>query len=139
MTYGAAGSTRDLTLGLVDQLKNKIGVETMCHMTVVGQSKDEIRSALQFLKEKGIYNIIALRGDPPKDMKEFKPHPDGFRYSFELVEEAKATNYFSIAVAGFPETHPDSPSRVVNLREMAHPHYIDGHKRQAWNIIPDCV
>jgi len=118
MTYGAAGSTRDLTLGLVDQLKNKTGVETMCHMTVVGQSKDEIRSTLKFLKEKGIYNIIALRGDPPKDMKEFKPHPDGFHYSAELVKEAKASNYFSIAVAGFPETHPDSASRESDIQYL---------------------
>lgn len=118
MTYGAAGSTRDQTLGLVDQLKNKVGVETMCHMTVVGQSKDEIRTALKFLKEKGVYNLIALRGDPPKDIKEFKPHPDGFRYSVELVKEAKSTNYFSIAVAGFPESHPDSPSRESDIRYL---------------------
>lgn len=118
MTYGAAGSTRDQTLGLVDQLKNKVGVETMCHLTVVGQSRNEIQSVLKFLKEKGIYNIIALRGDPPKDMKEFKPHPDGFRYATELVKEAKKENYFSIAVAGFPEMHPDSKNRDYDIQHL---------------------
>lgn len=118
MTYGAAGTTRDLTLALVDRLKNQVGVETMCHLTVVGQSKEETRNTLRFLKEKGIYNIIALRGDPPSGVSDFKPHPGGFRYSVELIEEAKKTNYFSIAVAGFPETHPDSQSRTSDIEYL---------------------
>ncbi len=118
MTYGAAGSTRDLTLGLVDRLKNQAGVETMCHLTVVGQSKEETRSALRFLKEKGIYNMIALRGDPPKGIENFEPHADGLRYSAELVREAKSMNWFSIAVAGFPEVHPDAQSRESDIRYL---------------------
>lgn len=118
MTYGAAGSTRDLTLGLVDQLKNRVGVETMCHLTVVGQSKDETCSALRFLKEKGIYNVIALRGDPPKDAPNFVAHPDGFKHAVDLVREIKTDQFFSVAVAGFPETHPDSPNREHDLRYL---------------------
>ena len=118
MTYGAAGSTRDLTLDLVDQLKNRVGVETLCHLTVVGQSKDETRSTLRFLKEKGIYNLIALRGDPPKGAEQFKPHPDGFQHAVDLVREVKAMKYFSIAVAGFPEMHPDSSDRKRDLRYL---------------------
>ncbi len=115
MTYGAAGSTRDLTLGLVDRLKNQAGVETMCHLTVVGQSKEETRNTLQFLKEKGIYNVIALRGDAPAGADQFKPHPDGFKHAVDLVIEAKRMNCFSIAVAGFPEMHPDSQNRKNDI------------------------
>jgi len=115
MTYGAAGSTQNLTLELVDQLKNKIGVETMCHLTVVGQSKEDTREALRFLQKKGIYNLIALRGDPPAGQTNFKPHPDGFQYAADLVREAEQTNFFSIAVAGFPEKHPDSPNQASDL------------------------
>ena len=118
MTYGAAGSTRNLSLDLANQLKNNLGVETMCHLTVVGQPREETRSALRFLKEKGIYNLIALRGDPPKGVEHFTPHPDGFRYSVDLVREAKAMNFFSIAVAGFPEVHPDSPDRDNDIRYL---------------------
>ena len=65
MTYGAAGSTRAQTLELCDRLKNRAGVETMCHLTVVGQSTEAARENLQRLKAMGVYNVLALRGDPP--------------------------------------------------------------------------
>ncbi|MBI4388509.1 MAG: methylenetetrahydrofolate reductase [NAD(P)H] [Candidatus Omnitrophica bacterium] len=118
MTYGAAGTTRDLTLDLSDRLKNKIKVETMCHLTVVGQSRDEIHHTLEFLKKKGIYNLIALRGDPPQGAAGFEPHPNGFRYARDLVREVKRMNYFSIAVAGFPEKHPDSQNRESDIKYL---------------------
>lgn len=115
MTYGAAGTTRDLTLNLADRLKNQVGTEVMCHLTVVGQSQTESRSALEFLKRKGIYNLIALRGDPPQGAADFVPHPDGFRHAVDLVLEAKKMKFFSVAVAGFPEIHPDSPDRKTDI------------------------
>ena len=118
MTYGAAGSTRDLTLELANRLKNEVGVETMCHLTIVGQAKEETQNALQFLTENGIYNLIALRGDPPRGSTDFKPHPNGFCYAAELVREAKRMNCFSIAVAGFPEIHPDSPNRGSDIEYL---------------------
>ncbi|MBN1586683.1 MAG: methylenetetrahydrofolate reductase [NAD(P)H] [Candidatus Omnitrophica bacterium] len=115
VTYGAAGSTRDLTLDLVDQLKNRLALETVCHLTVVGQSKEEIHSNLEFLRDKEIPNIMALRGDPPKGEKEFSAHADGFHYAADLVEAAASYHYFSIAVAGFPELHPESPDRRSDI------------------------
>lgn len=117
MTYGAAGSTQNLTLELVDRLKNQIGVETMCHLTVVGQSKEAVRSSLEFLKEKEIYNLIALRGDPPQGTISFEPHPDGFHHAVDLVKEARERN-FSVAVAGFPEMHPDSKNRKSDIEYL---------------------
>ena len=115
VTYGAAGTTCDLTLELADRLKNKEGFEVMCHLTVVGQSRQETRNALNYLKSKGIYNMIALRGDPPAGVTDFKPHPHGFPHAVDLVQEAKKMNFFSIAVAGFPELHPDSPNRKHDI------------------------
>lgn len=115
MTYGAAGTTRDLTLSLLDRLKNGAQVETMCHLTVVGQSRHEIRQILGQLKQLGVYNLIALRGDPPKGSERFVPHPEGFVHAAELVREANQHGDFAIAVAGYPEAHPESASREQDI------------------------
>lgn len=118
MTYGAGGSTREKTVDLVDRIHRECGIEVMCHLTVVGQSRDEIRSVLERLKERKIENIIALGGDPPQGVVEWRPHPDGFHHSVELVREAAAHRWFSIAVAGFPEVHPRAESREADLRYL---------------------
>jgi methylenetetrahydrofolate reductase (NADPH) len=115
VTYGAGGSTREKTVELVDRIHRECRLEVMCHLTVVGQSKDEARSILKKLKNKGIENIIALGGDPPQGMTDWQPHPDGFHYAVELVREAVALGGFSVAVAGFPEVHPRAVSRASDL------------------------
>jgi methylenetetrahydrofolate reductase (NADPH) len=115
VTYGAGGSTRDKTVDLVTRIHRDCHLEVMCHLTVVGQSKDEARAVLMKLKQNGIENIIALGGDPPQGVDEWKPHPDGFHYAVELVREATAIGGFSIAVAGFPEVHPRAASRAADL------------------------
>jgi len=116
VTYGAGGSTREKTVDLVDRIHRECGLEVMCHLTVVGQSKDDARAVLKKLKKKGIQNLLALGGDPPQGMTDWKPHPDGFHYAAELVREAKTLGGFSIAVAGFPEVHPRAESRASDLR-----------------------
>jgi methylenetetrahydrofolate reductase (NADPH) len=116
VTYGAGGSTREKTVGLVETIHNDCGLEVMCHLTVVGQSKADARAILARLKEKGIENLIALGGDPPQGMTDWHPHPDGFHYAIELVREARAIGSFSIAVAGFPEVHPRAVSRESDLQ-----------------------
>jgi methylenetetrahydrofolate reductase (NADPH) len=118
VTYGAGGSTRERTVDLVDRIHRECGLEVMCHLTVVGQSKDQVRSVLERLKEKRIENLIALSGDPPQGVTDWRPHPDGFRHSIELVREALAYGCFSIAVAGFPEVHPRAKSREEDLRYL---------------------
>ena len=116
VTYGAGGSTREKTVDLVDRIHRECGLEVMCHLTVVGQSKDDARAVPKKLKKKGIQNLLALGGDPPQGMTDWKPHPDGFHYAVELVREAKTLGGFSIAVAGFPEVHPRAESRASDLR-----------------------
>jgi methylenetetrahydrofolate reductase (NADPH) len=116
VTYGAGGSTREKTVDLVETIHNGCGLEVMCHLTVVGQSKAEARAILARLKEKGIENLIALGGDPPQGVADWRPHPDGFHHAVELVREARAVGAFSIAVAGFPEVHPRAVSRESDLQ-----------------------
>ena len=118
VTYGAGGSTREKTVDLVDRIHRECGLEVMCHLTVVGQSKEEARSILRKLKEKGIENMIALGGDPPQGTVDWKRHPDGFHHAVELVREAVAFGGFSIAVAGFPEVHPRAESRASDLKYL---------------------
>lgn len=116
VTYGAGGSTREKTIDLVETIHEGCGLEVMCHLTVVGQSKDEARAILRRLKSKGIENLLALGGDPPQGMADWRPHPDGFQHAIELVREAAALGCFSIGVAGFPEVHPRAPDRASDLK-----------------------
>jgi methylenetetrahydrofolate reductase (NADPH) len=116
VTYGAGGSTREKTVDLIEIIRKRLGLEAMCHLTVVSQSKDEARAVLKTLKEKGIENLLALGGDPPQGVSDWQPHPDGFHYAIELVQEAVVLGGFSIAVAGFPEIHPRAVSRGADLK-----------------------
>lgn len=116
VTYGAGGSTREKTIDLVETIHNGCGLEVMCHLTVVGQSKAEARGILHRLKGKGIENLLALGGDPPQGTADWRPHPDGFQHAIELVREAVALGGFSVGVAGFPEVHPRAESRASDLK-----------------------
>ena len=115
VTYGAGGSTREKTIDLVETIHDGCGLEVMCHLTVVGQSKADARAILRRLKSKGIENLLALGGDPPQGMTDWHPHPDGFQHAIELVREAVALGGFSVGVAGFPEVHPRAKSRAADM------------------------
>lgn len=115
MTFGAGGATRDLTIELCGRMKNQTKVETVCHLNIIGQSKTDTRENLRRIKAAGVYNLLALRGDPPKDQPDFKPHPDGFHSSVELIEEARKDPWFSIAITGFPEVHPEAKGRSADM------------------------
>jgi methylenetetrahydrofolate reductase (NADPH) len=116
VTYGAGGSTREKTVSLVESIHRQCGLEVMCHLTVVGQSKADARAILARLRDSGIENVLALGGDPPQGMADWRPHPDGFHHAIELVQEAVSFGCFSVAVAGFPECHPRALSREADLR-----------------------
>ena len=105
VTYGAGGSTRDKTLTIVDRIQRKYGLPAMAHLTCVNATKEEIRAYLNEARSRGIRNILALRGDPPAGVGEFKMTQGGFEYSFQLVEFIRQSGGFSIGVAGFPEGH----------------------------------
>src|SRR5205823_22147 len=85
VTYGAGGTTRDLTIDLVTRIKTEIGLNPMAHLTCVGHSAAEIDSILETLESRGIENVLPLRGDPPRGETQFVKPADGFGYAQELV------------------------------------------------------
>ncbi|MCS7091062.1 MAG: methylenetetrahydrofolate reductase [NAD(P)H] [Verrucomicrobiota bacterium] len=109
VTYGAGGSTRDKTLAIVERIQRQHGLPAMAHLTCVGSSVAQLRQIVQQAEQKGILNILALRGDPPMGTGGFAPMPDGFRHAWQLVRLLREMGDFSIGVAGFPEGHPECP------------------------------
>ncbi|HMJ67068.1 MAG TPA: methylenetetrahydrofolate reductase [NAD(P)H] [Candidatus Binatia bacterium] len=105
VTYGAGGSTREKTLGIVDQIQRKHGLTAMAHLTCVNSTKEQLREVAEQARGLGIKNILALRGDPPGGIGEFKTTPGGFEFSYELVRFLRELGGFSIGTAGFPEGH----------------------------------
>jgi methylenetetrahydrofolate reductase (NADPH) len=104
VTYGAGGSTREKTIGIVDRIQREHGLTTMMHLTCVNSTKEELRSVVEDARSRGITNLLALRGDPPTG-GEFQPTPGGFEYSSQLVAFLRELGGFSIGTAGFPEGH----------------------------------
>lgn len=119
ITYGAGGSTRSQSVTWARRLRHEFGFEVMFHLTCVGQSRGETAAILDELRASGIENIIALRGDPPHGETEWRPHPDGYHHASELVRDAAAAGCWGIAVAGFPEVHPESPTRELDRQHLA--------------------
>lgn len=111
-TYGAGGGNREKTLDIVQYIQKTYGILSLAHLTCVLHSKDEIKTILDNIKNRGISNILALRGDPPQDHPDWEPTEINFKYSYELCAYIRQHfgNYFGIGVAGFPEGHPQAPS-----------------------------
>ena len=119
VTYGAGGTTAGRTLEITKWLKSDLGIEAMAHLTCVGASADELRGTLSELASAGIDNVLALRGDPPAGATEWTAHPDGLRYSADLVELIH-TEFpdFGIGAAAFPEVHPEAVDALSDLQYL---------------------
>lgn len=107
VTYGAGGSSRQRTVELVQRIKGEHGIEAMAHLTCVRSDREEIDRVLGQLKQAGIENILALRGDPPKGEAAFNRPADGFSYAYELVGyiRERHNGSFSMGGACYPEGH----------------------------------
>lgn len=108
VTYGAGGSTRELTLGLVERIKGQTGIEAMAHLTCVSHTADDLAAILDRLAASGIENVIALRGDPPRGATTFTPAAGGFGHGSELAAFARSRWNFCLAGAVYPEGHVES-------------------------------
>ena len=108
VTYGAGGSTRGRTLQCVSRIQNELKLTAMAHLTCVGHSREELREVIGKLELRGIENVLALRGDPPKDETEFVQHPDGFAHATELIEYLHEHHKVGVGAACYPEAHPES-------------------------------
>ena len=118
VTYGAGGSTRRRTVELVQQIKNRIGIEAMAHLTCVAATRQEISGVLDELVTAGIENVLPLRGDPPRGESQFQPVKGGFRYASELVDFTRQGYDFCLGGACYPETHPEATSPESDLENL---------------------
>ncbi|MBA2764665.1 MAG: methylenetetrahydrofolate reductase [NAD(P)H] [Thermoleophilaceae bacterium] len=115
VTYGAGGSTRGRTVGITKRIKEDFGIEAMAHLSCVGSSVAELRGILDQFGEAGIENVLCLRGDPPAGETEWRPHPEGLRYSTELAALIAADYDFATGGACFPEVHPEAVDLAHDL------------------------
>ena len=118
VTWGAGGSSRDPTLELVEEIQNAIGILSMAHLTCIGAYPAELSAILDRLERAGLRNVLALRGDPPR-----QPLPDwdssrGFRYAAELVSFVRTHGGFCVGGACYPETHPEAPNPETDLHHL---------------------
>ncbi len=127
VTYGAGGSTRELTHDLVVRLKQTTSLDPIPHLTCVCHQEDEIRSIVERYAAAGVSNILALGGDPPHDRADWDRSRDAFRHAADLVAYLKRFNDggahpdprgFGIGVAGFPEGHPATPNRLLEMDHL---------------------
>ncbi|ORE11430.1 methylenetetrahydrofolate reduct [Rhizopus microsporus var. microsporus] len=120
ITWGAGGSSADLTTEIVATTQSVYGLETMMHLTCTNMPIEKIDKALEAAKQCGCQNILALRGDPPKGQLNWESCENGFNYAIDLVRyiRDKYGDYFCIAVAGHPEGHIDNPDKDDDLLRL---------------------
>jgi len=108
VTYGAGGTTRQLTHDAVTAIQSNFGVPVAAHLTCVDATRDDTLEIAAQYAPVGITRIVALRGDAPKGTDRFVPHPQGFAHSIELIEALAATGKFKLRVGAYPEPHPEA-------------------------------
>jgi methylenetetrahydrofolate reductase (NADPH) len=115
VTYGAGGSSRARTIDLAKRIKRDLDIEVLAHVTCADHTRDELRGIFRELEDGGIENVLALRGDPPKDTGAFAPREDGFRYALGLIELLRTEFAFDIGAAAYPEKHPEAASLDADI------------------------
>ncbi len=115
VTYGAGGTTRELTHDAVALIHKQYGLKVAAHLTCVNSSRDEIRAIADSYAEAGVTDIVALRGDVPKGTDAFTTANDGFANSIELIETLADTGKFNIRVGAYPEPHPEAANTAADV------------------------
>ena len=117
VTYGAGGTTRETTIEIVSSLKADFGIEAMAHFTCVNATRDELRVTLDRMRDAGVENVLALRGDPPAGQERWTKTDGGLEFSRELVELIRSEYpEFVVGGAAFPETHIHATSPEDDIR-----------------------
>jgi len=116
MTYGAGGSTREPTLAAVQRMINDAKLQTAAHLTCVDAAREEVKSVVEEYRAAGVRRIVALRGDSSAGVgAAYKPHPDGFSDTADLVRMLVEYGDMDISVSAYPEMHPESPSMAADI------------------------
>ena len=115
VTYGAGGTTRELTREAVGTLHGATGLNVAAHLTCVDATREETLAIADEFAAAGVTEIVALRGDPPKGSGGFQPHPGGFANTCDLIEALAETGKFTIRVGAYPEQHPDAANRQADI------------------------
>ena len=115
VTYGAAGSTRDGTVEVSSRIQNELGIETMAHLSCVGETREGLEAILDRLGEAGIENVLALRGDPPRGATDFEPPEGGLEGSPELAAFIRERSDWGIGGSSFPDVHPEAASPQADI------------------------
>lgn len=116
VTYGAGGGTSANTVNIAAHIKDDLDTVSLAHLTCVSSTREHVHKVIDELKERGIENILALRGDIPKE-SEF-PLPNQYRYASELIEEIKKEGDFCIGAACYPEGHVEAPNRKEDISHL---------------------
>jgi len=115
VTYGAGGTTRDLTRDAVATLHKSSGLNVAAHLTCVNATREETLRIANDFAAAGVSDIVALRGDPPKGSAHFEAHPEGFANSVELIEALAETGKFNIRVGAYPDKHPEAVNAQADI------------------------
>ncbi len=118
LTYGAGGSARERTIETAGMIQRELGIETVSHLTCIAHTREEIDAQLERIAAFGIENIMALRGDVPKDGAVRPVGERDFGYAADLVRRIREDGRFGLGVAGYPEKHPEAPSLEDDLRRL---------------------
>ncbi|MBQ2840016.1 MAG: methylenetetrahydrofolate reductase [Oscillospiraceae bacterium] len=119
VTYGAGGGTSKYTLDIAKNIKQLYDVPTLAHLTCVSSTKDTVQKKIREIKNAGITNVMALRGDIPKELENEDRSRWDFRHATELIYELKcADENFCIGGACYPEVHPESPNQNDDIRYL---------------------
>lgn len=118
VTYGAGGGTSKYTLDISKSMMEQYGVPTLAHLTCVSSDKETIKQRIQDLKDNGIMNVMALRGDLTPELEATDRSKWDYRYAIELVEELKKEDFFCIGAACYPEVHPESENQKIDIQRL---------------------
>ena len=118
VTYGAGGTTRQLTHEAVGTIRKTSGLTVAAHLTCVDATREETIAIAMGYAAVGVTEIVALRGDPPKGSAGFRAHPDGFAGSVELIEALAQTGKFTIRVGAYPEKHPEAADQKADIDHL---------------------
>ena len=118
VTYGAGGGTSRYTLDIAKNIKAQYGVPTLAHLTCVSSTRETVAQKIAEIREAGIENVMALRGDIPKGMEQEDRNGWDYRYAIDLIRELKEAGDFCIGGACYPEIHPESADQAEDIRHL---------------------